>query len=362
MGPGVGPKGPHEPWSSQASETPGAGRSTNGIAPERQFWLRRLCSKPPRWPVNHMKSMVGARGFEPPTPSPPDWCANQAALRSAKRLFCRAAGTRSTCKHAGDRAHARIMNMRRPDMSATGRANIGQRRSRTQRPGAISDIMAECVAGNSDRRGAGASISRDTPHDADEPTAQAASASHGVARSSTTTSGRPGPSAAKRATSSRSAEAATASRRWPRAPAASSTRAMLVERALANASRRTHARSTTASDGGCRPAPASPASLSVGAGAGAGSHAWNVCRIRSAAARTMAARLGGDIRTRRGRSMSTPMVPVRETPMSASPPACDRLKSPSKPGNEGRPSGERANGRWRTCVPACRSRTSRSAM
>ena len=27
--------------------------------------------------------LVGARGFEPPTPSPPDWCANQAALRSA---------------------------------------------------------------------------------------------------------------------------------------------------------------------------------------------------------------------------------------------------------------------------------------
>jgi hypothetical protein len=25
--------------------------------------------------------MVGARGFEPPTPSPPDWCANRAALR-----------------------------------------------------------------------------------------------------------------------------------------------------------------------------------------------------------------------------------------------------------------------------------------
>ena len=26
--------------------------------------------------------MVGARGFEPPTPGPPDQCANQAALRS----------------------------------------------------------------------------------------------------------------------------------------------------------------------------------------------------------------------------------------------------------------------------------------
>ena len=27
--------------------------------------------------------MVGAAGFEPATPSPPDWCANRAALRSA---------------------------------------------------------------------------------------------------------------------------------------------------------------------------------------------------------------------------------------------------------------------------------------
>jgi hypothetical protein len=29
--------------------------------------------------------LVGAPGFEPGTPSPPDWCANRAALRSAKR-------------------------------------------------------------------------------------------------------------------------------------------------------------------------------------------------------------------------------------------------------------------------------------
>ena len=29
--------------------------------------------------------MVGAAGFEPATPSPPDWCANQTAPRSARQ-------------------------------------------------------------------------------------------------------------------------------------------------------------------------------------------------------------------------------------------------------------------------------------
>src|SRR6266436_2987036 len=35
----------------------------------------------------HLKipRVVGAAGFEPATPSPPDWCANRAALRSAGR-------------------------------------------------------------------------------------------------------------------------------------------------------------------------------------------------------------------------------------------------------------------------------------
>ena len=32
--------------------------------------------------LNPLISLVGAAGFEPATPSPPDWCANQAALRS----------------------------------------------------------------------------------------------------------------------------------------------------------------------------------------------------------------------------------------------------------------------------------------
>ena len=30
----------------------------------------------------YLKGLVGAAGFEPATPSPPDWCANRAALRS----------------------------------------------------------------------------------------------------------------------------------------------------------------------------------------------------------------------------------------------------------------------------------------
>jgi hypothetical protein len=38
-------------------------------------------------PSKSLKILVGARGFEPPTPSPPDWCANQAALRSDPPLL-----------------------------------------------------------------------------------------------------------------------------------------------------------------------------------------------------------------------------------------------------------------------------------
>ena len=33
--------------------------------------------------------MVGAAGFEPTTPSPPDWCANQAAPRSDTKIRSR---------------------------------------------------------------------------------------------------------------------------------------------------------------------------------------------------------------------------------------------------------------------------------
>src|SRR5260221_12437984 len=44
--------------------------------------------------------MVGAPGFEPGTPSPPDWCANRAALRSAEKNHVYAA--------AAQRARARM--------------------------------------------------------------------------------------------------------------------------------------------------------------------------------------------------------------------------------------------------------------
>src|SRR5690606_7714036 len=40
--------------------------------------------------------LVGAGRFELPTPSPPDWCANQAALRSDRPSFCPACAWRST--------------------------------------------------------------------------------------------------------------------------------------------------------------------------------------------------------------------------------------------------------------------------
>src|SRR6478672_5550653 len=38
---------------------------------------------------NYLETLVGAAGFEPTTPSPPDWCANQAAPRS-DTVFLRA--------------------------------------------------------------------------------------------------------------------------------------------------------------------------------------------------------------------------------------------------------------------------------
>ena len=46
--------------------------------------------------TNLLKRLVGARGFEPPTPSPPDWCANQTALRSDHRSLCLSSTPTST--------------------------------------------------------------------------------------------------------------------------------------------------------------------------------------------------------------------------------------------------------------------------
>jgi hypothetical protein len=50
------------------------------VASERDFLGSRVlvCGL-----VKCLIALVGAPGFEPGTPSPPDWCANRAALRSA---------------------------------------------------------------------------------------------------------------------------------------------------------------------------------------------------------------------------------------------------------------------------------------
>src|SRR5712691_10231965 len=52
--------------------------------------------------------LVGAPRFELGTPSPPDWCANRAALRSAKSVGAKL--------YAGEAARARAS--RRPDIGA----------------------------------------------------------------------------------------------------------------------------------------------------------------------------------------------------------------------------------------------------
>jgi hypothetical protein len=44
---------------------------------------RALMSRGSERRLNRLILLVGAAGFEPATPSPPDWCANRAALRSA---------------------------------------------------------------------------------------------------------------------------------------------------------------------------------------------------------------------------------------------------------------------------------------
>src|SRR5262249_22062531 len=56
------------------------GRRARG---ESDFSLLQLC---PRQEAKlcPVAMVVGAPGFEPGTPSPPDWCANRAALRSAR--------------------------------------------------------------------------------------------------------------------------------------------------------------------------------------------------------------------------------------------------------------------------------------
>ena len=54
--------------------------------------------------------MVGAGRFELPTPSPPDWCANQAALRSEPAPFCPGGGCGSTGAAAAASVAAYLVN------------------------------------------------------------------------------------------------------------------------------------------------------------------------------------------------------------------------------------------------------------
>ena len=54
-----------------------------GETPKRQSILTRLKALEEKIGMKAWSLIVGARGFEPPTPRPPVWCANQAALRPA---------------------------------------------------------------------------------------------------------------------------------------------------------------------------------------------------------------------------------------------------------------------------------------
>src|SRR5690606_23349470 len=59
-------------------------RTLANTAQDGGFDLRAAEIHPQRDDFSHPSSgneMVGAGGFEPPTPRPPVWCANQAALR-----------------------------------------------------------------------------------------------------------------------------------------------------------------------------------------------------------------------------------------------------------------------------------------
>jgi hypothetical protein len=47
----------------------------------------RAASAPSHKPLVFLAYLVGAAGFEPTTPSPPDWCANRAAPRPDRTLI-----------------------------------------------------------------------------------------------------------------------------------------------------------------------------------------------------------------------------------------------------------------------------------
>ena len=68
------------------SDTIGASRSVwTHHGPTANFGKNGMCKK-------CLILLVGAPGFEPGTPSPPDWCANRAALRSDRAKIIDAVG------------------------------------------------------------------------------------------------------------------------------------------------------------------------------------------------------------------------------------------------------------------------------
>ena len=58
--------------------------------------------------------MVGARGFEPPTPGPPDQCANQAALRPVPKTKCQMQKSKYQLK-----SHADLFQIKKAGINAS---------------------------------------------------------------------------------------------------------------------------------------------------------------------------------------------------------------------------------------------------
>jgi hypothetical protein len=68
-----------------------------------------------------LKQLVGAGRFELPTPSPPDWCANQAALRSDGTLLLH-----RSCRLVNASCLARTMAMMSVNANVHAGAGFGR--------------------------------------------------------------------------------------------------------------------------------------------------------------------------------------------------------------------------------------------
>ena len=71
--------------------------------------------------------LVGAGRFELPTPSPPDWCANQAALRSDHGVLCPGGGAGSTRCEKAARTGLRTVSSRPRASTGRSRAHVSSR-------------------------------------------------------------------------------------------------------------------------------------------------------------------------------------------------------------------------------------------